>query len=583
MSDEATAGPVIGPAPDAFDVVIVGGGSSGCVLANRLSADPRRRVLLIEAGRDIKPGEEAPAMLDIYPGRVAFDPVNHWPALPAYFRPVAHNAAERPPLGRYEQPRLMGGGSSINGQVANRGTPDDYDEWERLGATGWNWQSVLPYFKKLERDLDYGGPLHGDSGPIPIHRVPRERWPAFSLAAEAALEEAGFPALGDQNGRFEDGHFPMTLSNDGVHRVSTARAYLDRETRQRPNLVVMANTSVSGLAWDGRRVVGVQLRAADGVMRSIGARETIVAAGAIHSPALLMKSGIGPAPDLHRLGVTLVHDLPGVGRNLQEHPGISLSAYLARAARLRGTTRRHIHLGLRYSSGSAEGMPSDMYMMVVAKSAWHPLGRQIATLLSWINKPYARGSVTLQGADPAMPPLAAFNHLADIRDVTRLTASVRFMARLLACETLAGHVAHASPSRYSGFAKALGRYSLRNFLITAPAAVALDALPFLRAPFFRHFVAGGMSLADLLASDEAIAAYVRDNAFGQWHACGTCRMGSAGDREAVTDPASGRVHGVSGLRVIDASVMPTAPRANLNIPVIMLAERLADAILATGD
>ena len=576
MSGEAVA-------PYSFDIVIVGGGSSGCVLANRLSADPRRRVLLIEAGRDIRPGEETPAMLDIYPGRVAFDPANHWPALPAYFRPIAHNAPERPPLGRYEQPRLMGGGSSINGQVANRGTPDDYDEWGRLGATGWNWQSVLPYFKKLERDLDYGGPLHGDSGPIPIHRVPRERWPAFSLAAEAALEAVGFAALGDQNGRFEDGHFPMTLSNDGVHRVSTARAYLDRETRQRPNLVVMADASVTGLLWQDRCVAGVAIRGADGVARSIKARETIIAAGAIHSPALLMKSGVGPAADLRRFGLTVVHDLAGVGRNLQEHPGISLSAYLARAARLRGTTRRHIHLGLRYSSGCEGGMPSDMYMMVVAKSAWHPLGRQIATLLSWINKPYARGSVTLQGADPALPPLAAFNHLADMRDVTRLTASVRFMARLLACEALAGHVAHASPSRYSGFAKALGRYGLRNFLLTAPAAVALDVLPFLRAPFFRHFVAGGMSLADLLASDEAIAAYIRDNAFGQWHACGTCRMGPADDREAVINPVSGRVHGVGGLRVIDASLMPSAPRANLNIPVIMMAERLADAVLAGGD
>lgn len=565
-----------------WDVVIVGGGSSGCVLANRLSADPRRRVLLIEAGRDIRPGEETPAMLDIYPGRVAFDPANHWPDLPAYFRPVAHNAPERPPLGRYEQPRLMGGGSSINGQVANRGTPDDYDEWGRLGATGWSWAAVLPYFRKLERDLDCAGPLHGDSGPIPIHRVPRERWPAFSRAAEAALTAEGFAALGDQNGRFEDGHFPMTLSNDGAHRVSTARAYLDPAIRRRPNLTIVADAEVVGLKWEGRRAVGIAVQRPDGTRTEIPAREVVFAAGAIHSPALLMKAGVGPAADLQQLGLTVVQALAGVGRNLQEHPGISLSAYLAPAARLGGATRRHIHLGLRYSSGVAGGSVSDMYMMVVAKSAWHPLGRQIASLLSWINKPHARGSVTLQGADPRQAPLVAFNHLADIRDVERLTASVRFMARLFATDALAGHVAHASPSRYSGFAKALGRYSLRNFLLTAPAAVALDVLPFLRAPFFRHFVAGGMSLADLLASDDAIAAYVRDNAFGQWHACGTCRMGRADDREAVVDPVSARVHGVGGLRVVDASLMPTAPRANLNIPVIMIAERLADAVIADG-
>jgi len=192
-----------------------------------------------------------------------------------------------------------------------------------------------------------------------------------------------------------------------------------------------------------------------------------------------------------------------------------------------------------------------------------------------------RGRVAKVGLDPANPqgsPQVSFNFVGDSRDLDRLVASVRFMSRLLACEALAACIDTPSPSRYSGFAKALGRYSLRNFLLTAPTALLLDAVPAIRQPFFRQFVAGGATLQDLLRSDSAIADYVRAGAFGQWHACGTCRMGSAEDSLSVVDPLSARVHGVGGLRVVDASVMPTAPRANLNIPVVMLAERFASTM-----
>ena len=405
------------------DVAIVGAGAAGAILAARLSEDPSCRVALIEAGKDTPPGAVPADIDDIFP-RAYSNAEYFWPQLMAGWQ-----AGQ--PRQPFPQARVMGGGSAVMGMWALRGRPSDYDAWRDAGAVGWGWSDVLPFFKRLETDRDFPDDLHGTSGPIVVHRTPPAQWPDFVKALAGVAEQAGLPLLEDINGDFRDEVFPVPVTNDGARRTSSASGYLTPEVRRRPNLVILSQTEVQRLVFSGRAVTGLELASADG-SRVLGCRQAVLSAGAIGSPALLLRSGIGPAAALAALGIQPVVDLPGVGGNLQNHCIVNFAARLIPSARQSRSLRTYGLACGRLSSGHPQGQPGDLHLQFIARTSLNPHGDAIGLVGASLYAPRSRGKVSLASPDPGVAPQVDFCLLSDDADQQRLAIVSAFAMRLLA-------------------------------------------------------------------------------------------------------------------------------------------------------
>ncbi len=511
-----------------YDHIVVGGGTAGCIVAARLSDDPACSVLLLEVGPDFPDFAQLPDMLKRGWGtvnleaRAAGSPYN-W----------SFTGKATPEQGPMPVPRgkVLGGSSAINGQTFIRGAPEDFDTWASWGNDGWGYLDCLPYFRKLENDADFHDDFHGTEGPVPVRHHQRETWPASQEAFFQAATAAGYPYHPDVNHPEAAGVSLRAENNiDGV-RMSMALSYID-PVRNRLNLTIRPNVRANRLmledGLEDKRAVGVEVESG-GEKFVVEGREIILCAGAVASPQLLMLSGLGPAGQLNAQGIPVAVELPGVGRNMRDHPNVSVRFLVKEDVPQDPNGMRALRL--RYTAAGSN-TPNDMILSPASLNTVVRDDNPAHTVNCGLYLAAGQGELRLVSADPHTPPSMDYRYLEEDWDRERLRECVRL------CVSLLQHGA------YDGIIEK----------ITAPAPADLE-------------------------TDEALDGWLRRNISTSYHISGTCKMGPDSDPMAVVDQQL-RVRGVSNLRVADASIMPDVVRANTNVTTMMIAERAADFIKA---
>ncbi|MFG3022696.1 GMC family oxidoreductase [Streptomyces sp. NPDC048254] len=514
-----------------WDLIVVGAGSAGAVVAARAAAQGRR-VLLLEAGPDYRSAQMPEVWRSPNPVVALMDPAASahlvWTGLDSC-------RTEKQQQAPYWRGRGVGGSSSINGQIAIRPPMEDFEEWARFGCEGWAPEDVLPYFARLEDDGDFGDqPYHGRGGPTPIYRTPKEAWGAVDHVLAGSALSAGFGWAPDVNAPGATGVSPYPINSRDARRVSVNDAYLE-PARDQPGLTIRGDALVDTVVFEKERAVGVRV-VLDGAAVTEYADEVILSAGVIHSPAILLRSGIGPAGRLRALGIEVRQDLP-VGLGMQDHAMALLSLPLRPDAAIRSPHDRHTNICVRWSSEAGTHSNDLLFaalnqnvLAMATADARSPAG----AFGVWLNQTHSRGELTLVSTDPSVHPHVVQRMLSDERDLAPMREGVRALVEL-------------------------GRSGETATILAGPLEEA-------NRPLF-----------DVLASDSDLADHLLATVIDAQHGTSTCRMGAPGAAETVVDPAC-RVLGVQGLRVVDASIFPSVPRANTNLATIMAGELMADRL-----
>ena len=496
------------------DIIIVGAGSAGSAIASRASEDPNRDVLLLEAGPDYADPADTP-----------FDLINsHNNSYRDHDWGLSHSPTEgrTMPLPRG---KVTGGSSAVNTTIALRGIPEDFDEWNNHGNSEWAWEKVLPAFKRLERDLDFpDANYHGDAGPISIRRYPASELVEQQQAFLEAARSLGYPYCDDANAPDSTGAGPHPMNKLGRMRVSCAMGYL-APARARPNLTIESNSFVRRLIVEGDRCTSVEVERDNGVIERVRARSVVLSAGAIMSPAILKRSGVGPRRELEKFGIDVIRDTGGVGGNLCDHPALAISC-VAKDPSIIDADQPLIQTILRYTAAGSDKR-NDLQIELLSFGA-NRQGHASFAIAAVLEYTFGRGDLRLASADPHIAPVIENRFCEDDRDARRLASCFR------------------------------------------------DALAFAKAPPLASMIERvAFPSLDRGIDDETIVKLCKERSGSGYHPCGTARMGPKEDPDSVVNEY-GQLHTLANVVVADASIMPSVPRANTNLTSIMIGEKIGE-------